>query len=137
VRAESVKAPPIAVLWPRAPLQVIGASFLAGRMLAQSLRCSIWQAVPSSTCGSAITDSYCLRAVNASGSFQCLIGQIIGHEGLVNCIEIANIIHHRILPKICPVQLLLRWTFGAVLYVTQNFVSPRLGLGHMPVASLA
>jgi hypothetical protein len=66
----------------------------AASMVAQSLRCSKWQAVPSASSGSAIADGYCWPPVNARGSFQCLIGEIIGHEGFVNFVEIAIIIRH-------------------------------------------
>ena len=80
-----------------------------GRMLAQSLRCSIRQAVPSARGGGAITDGQCLHAVNAGGSFQCLIGEIIAREDFVNVVEIANVIRHCISPS---QSLIARRSFG-------------------------
>jgi hypothetical protein len=62
-----------------------------------ALRSSKRHTLPNVT---AISHAERLAAVNAGCSFQCLIGEIIGPEGFVNFVEIANIISHCITPKI-------------------------------------
>ena len=101
-------------------------------MLAQSLRCSKRQAVPSVRSSSAIPHRYCSRTVNAAGSFQCLIAEIIGHECFVIFVEIASVILHGTLQRFKPL-LVCEYhiqAFDAVPYITQrlrcDFGTPKL-----------
>jgi hypothetical protein len=84
---------------------ISAAARLAVWMVAQSLRRSKRQAIPSAASGSAITHSHCSPAVNAGCSFQCIIGEIMGHEGFVNFVEIAGVILHGILQRFEPLLI--------------------------------
>jgi hypothetical protein len=90
-------------------------------MLAQSLRCSIRQAVPRGRSGRAIPNSYCWPAIDAGCSFQYLIGEITGHEEFVNFVETGDTIVHGNLRKIpSPAIWYILEGFGTVPYVTQR-----------------
>jgi hypothetical protein len=66
--------------------------------------------------------SYCSHAVNAGCSFQYLIGEITGHEGFVNFVEIGDTIFHGNLQKIpSPLIWYILEGFGAVPYVTARY----------------
>jgi hypothetical protein len=87
------------------------------------LRCSKRHAVPRGRSGRASPKCYCSPAVNAGGSFQRLIGAIIGHEGIVNFVEIGGIIFHGNLRKIpSPLIWHILQGFGTMTYVTQRGV---------------
>ena len=88
-------------------------------MLAQTLRCSIRQAVPRGRSGRAIPISYRSHAIDAGCGLQYLIGEITAHEAFVNFVEIGDTIFHGNLQKIpSPLVWYIREGFAAVPCVT-------------------
>ena len=97
-------------------------------MLAQSLRRSIRQAVRSGRSPRAIPNCYCSHAIDAGHTFQYLIGEITGHEGFVNFVEIGDTIVHGNLRRIpSPAIWYILEGFGTMTYVTLRDISERNG----------